>query len=313
MSIAQKGKEAEQHIREGRFQISFSLLTAVSGLFTGIEVLYEHLRGSYNQRIMYTPLILSFVLFVAGIWGACSRWAARVVLRVVSLLTLIDGIVGFYYHIRGVQRKPGGWRIPIFNIIMGPPVFAPLLFSSIGVLGVVASFLRRETAPRMPLTLQMPRRTSVWSRWLPQRVARESIIFEQNVRTGRFQRMFAVLTAFSAFFSGIEALYSHYKNNFSYRIQWSPIIMTPLLMIAGFGAIWSRTIARIFLPITSALAVLNGLIGFFYHARGVSRRSGGFKKLLYNIMYGPPILAPLLFAASGCIGLLTSFLRREHV
>jgi hypothetical protein len=313
MSIAQKGKEAEQYIREGRFQISFSLLTAVSGLFTGIEVLYEHLRGSYNQRIMYTPLILSFVLFVTGIWGAFSRWAARVVLRVVSLLTLIDGIVGFYYHIRGVQRKPGGWRIPIFNVIMGPPVFAPLLFSSIGVLGVVASFLRRETAPRMPLTLQIPRRTSVWSRWLPQRVVRESIIFEQNVRTGRFQRMFAVLTALSAFFSGIEALYSHYKNNFSYRIQWSPIIMTPLLMIAGFGAIWSRTIARIFLPITSALAVLNGLIGFFYHARGVSRRSGGFKKLLYNIMYGPPILAPLLFAASGCIGLLTSFLRREHV
>src|SRR5579885_2245408 len=106
MKIARESKEVEQYIQEGRFQISFSLLTAVSGLFTGLEVLYEHLRGSYGQRIMYTPLILSFALFVAGIWGAFSKWAARVVLRSISLLTLIDGVVGFYYHIRGVQRKP---------------------------------------------------------------------------------------------------------------------------------------------------------------------------------------------------------------
>jgi hypothetical protein len=311
MKIARESKEVEQYIQEGRFQISFSLLTAVSGLFTGLEVLYEHLRGSYGQRIMYTPLILSFALFVAGIWGAFSKWAARNVLRSISFLTLIDGVVGFYYHIRGVQRKPGGWRIPIFNVIMGPPVFAPLLFSSVGVLGIVASFLRRETAPHRLATLQMPLRTPAWLRWLPRGITRESIILEQDIRTGRFQRMFAVLTALSAFFSGIEALYSHYKNNFAYRIQWSPIILTPLLMMAGFGAIWSRTIARIFLPLTSALAVLNGLMGFFYHARGVSRRSGGLKKPFYNIMYGPPILAPLLFAASGCIGLLTSLLRRE--
>jgi hypothetical protein len=28
-------------------------------------------------------------------------------------------------------------------------------------------------------------------------------------------------------------------------------------------------------------------------------------------MYGPPILAPLLFAASGALGLLASLMRRE--
>ena len=86
--------------------------------------------------------------------------------------------------------------------------------------------------------------------------------------------------------------------------------MTPVLMLASFGAVWSRTAARVFLPLASALAVVNGMVGFFYHARGVSRRAGGLKKPLYNIMYGPPILAPLMFAASGAIGLLASLLRR---
>ena len=48
--------------------------------------------------------------------------------------------------------------------------------------------------------------------------------------------MLALATALSAFFSWIEALYSHYKNNFSFRIQWSPIIIAPLLIIASIGA-----------------------------------------------------------------------------
>jgi hypothetical protein len=36
------------------------------------------------------------------------------------------------------------------------------------------------------------------------------------------------------------------------------------------------------------------------------------KKPLYNIIYGPPIFAPLLFAAYGTIGLLASLMRRER-
>lgn len=122
--------------------------------------------------------------------------------------------------------------------------------------------------------------------------------------------MMAVATAISAFFSGFESLYSHYKNNFTYRIEWVPIVLTPAVMIAGIGSLWSRTLARVWLPITSALALISGAIGFFYHVRGVFRRPGGSKLPLYNLIYGPPVFAPLLFAATGFLGLLASLLRR---
>ena len=62
----------------------------------------------------------------------------------------------------------------------------------------------------------------------------------------------------------------------------------------------------------SALAILDGGVGFFYHARGVLRRPGGLKKPLYNIVYGPPIFAPLLFAACGVLGLFACLMRRER-
>jgi hypothetical protein len=336
--LTHEGVVLEQHIREGRFQRSLSLIAAFSSLLSGLEVTYEHYVGSYSQRIMYTPVLISPVLLIAGIWGVFSRRAARTVLPIVSLITIIDGVTGFIFHIRGVARKPGGWRIPVFNIIMGPPIFAPLLFAVSGFLGLIASLLRREDDPQHTLLPGIPRPRSAWLSWLPHSITREGIIpfishkrgidetwrkeawgasshaflvvIEQDVREGRFQRGLAVATALSAFFSGFESLYSHYKNNFTYKIEWFPILLTPIIMIAGIATVWSRTMARTLLPLSSALAAFSGALGFFYHARGLIRRPGGLKLPLYNLMYGPPIFAPLLFAATGFLGLLASLLRR---
>ena len=308
--ITHEGVVLEQHIREGRFQRSLALITAFASLMSGLEVAYEHYIGSYSQRIMYTPVVVSIALCIAGVWGVFNRWAARILLPVVSLITMIDGIAGFIFHVRGIHRKPGGWRIPIFNIIMGPPLFAPLLFAVSGFLGLIASMLRREDDPRHSLLPGIPRPRSAWLSWMPRKISREGVLIEQDVREGRFQRAMGVATALAAFFSGVESLYSHYKNEFTFRIEWTPILLTPAIIFAGIGTVWSRTIARTLLPLTSALAVINGMLGFFYHARGIWRRPGGLKLPWYNLIYGPPIFAPLLYAATGFLGLLASLLRR---
>jgi hypothetical protein len=301
-----------QHIREGRFQRSLSLVTAFASLLSGLEVTYEHYVGSYSQQIMYTPVILSAGLLITSIWAVFNRWAARILMPIVSLLNVIDGLIGFFLHIRGVQRKPGGWRLPVVNVVMGPPLMAPLLFISSGFLGLIATFLRREEDLTPPLLKNkgQPWR-SIWLDILPQEITRELSTIEQDIREGRFQRLMGIATAISGFFSGFESVYSHYKNNFKYRMEWTPVVLTPVVVIAGIGTVWSRTIARTLLPITSALALIDGTIGFFYHIRGILRRPGGRKHLVYNVLHGPPIFAPLLFASTGFLGLLASLLRRE--
>lgn len=309
-NVSHEGVVLEQHVREGRFQRGLSLITAFSALLSGLEVTYEHYIGSYSQRIMYTPVILSPALFIAAAWGVFNRRAARTVLPIVSLLTIIDGVAGFVFHIRGIHRKPGGWRIPIVNIVMGPPLLAPILFATSGFLGLIASFLRREDDPRRPLPPGIIRTRPAWMNLLPHAITREGIVIEQDVREGRFQQAMGVATAIAAFCSGFEALYSHYKNAFTYKSEWIPIALTPVVMLAGIGTLWSRTLARTLLPLSSALAGLSGILGFYYHLRGVLRRPGGTKLPLYNIIYGPPIFAPLLFAATGFLGLLASLLRR---
>jgi hypothetical protein len=299
-----------QHVREGRFQRSLAAVTAGSAVLGGAEVAYEHYRGSYGQRVMWSPVALTPPLVAAAAWCTFDRRAARLALPLASALVLGDGALGFYFHVRGIARKPGGWRIPIFNIIMGPPIFAPLLFALPGYLGLMATFLRREGDARwIPRHLRCP---SVLRGLLPAKISRRGITLAHELREGRFQRHLAVVTAASALFSGVEALYSHYKNNFRVWAQWTPVAVAPLLVAAAIGAVWSRPIARTALPVVSLVALANGVAGVGYHARGIVRRPGGLSTPLYNVMYGPPIFAPMLFSAAGFLGLLTSLLRRER-
>lgn len=309
-------RAVDEHIREGRFQRSLSLIAGVTSLMTGLEVAYEHYRGSYSRRVMYTPVILSGVLCAAGVYGFFSKRGARDVLRPVAAVTLADGALGFIFHVRGIARKPGGWRLPMTNMVMGPPVFSPLLFGISAYLGLIASYLRREddSATSEDDIVWMPRAAHPhhWTRALPGKVSRpEKIDWRQDIREGRFQKHVAAVTAIATFFSGFEAFYSHYKNNFRYKAQWTPILLSPLLIAASVGAMRNRKVAHTWLPVLSAAALVDGSVGFYYHARGVLRRPGGRKHLLYNIMYGPPVLAPLLFGACGMLGLMASLFRRE--
>jgi hypothetical protein len=287
-------------LSKGCFQRSLCLIVATTSVASGLEVSYEHYKGSYSNPVMYTPVILSGALAGAGLSGVFSQLAARTVLRWISIVTLADGIIGFFFHVRGVARKPGGWSLPVTNIVMGPPIFAPLLFGTSAYLGLMASYLRREEDLR-----QIRGRIGFW-------LEERSSDWRTELRNGRFQKHLSAVTVLWAFFSGFEALYSHYKTNFRYKAQWTPVLLTPLLMAAGAGAIKSRRIANTVLPAVSALALADGAVGFFYHARGIVRRPGGVKKPLYNTLYGPPIFAPLLFAACGFLGLMASLLRRER-
>ena len=186
-------------------------------------------------------------------------------------------------------------------MVMGPPVFAPLLFGVSAYLGLLASFFVAVNRAVKDFCL-VPHIPDHWARIVTGE--HEPISWTQDVREGRFQKQMAIATVISAFFSGFEAWYSHYKNNFRYKAQWTPVIIAPMLMAAGIAAVKSPRVAHTWLPAISAVAIVDGAVGFGYHARGVLRRPGGLKKPIYNIIYGPPLFAPLLFAASGFLGIV---------
>lgn len=132
------------NVEHGRFERSLSGLTAAAALVTGAEVYLEHYKASFGNKVMWSPILVTPPLVVAGIGGVFSKRWAKTALPVASVIFALNGLAGEYFHARGVARKPGGWALASYNLPMGPPISAPGLMAMVGGMGILASILRRE-------------------------------------------------------------------------------------------------------------------------------------------------------------------------
>jgi hypothetical protein len=73
-ALATEAIAVDAHIREGRFQRCMALMAGTSSILAGLEVSYEHYRGSFGQKVMWTPVVLSGATAVSGFWGFFSKW-----------------------------------------------------------------------------------------------------------------------------------------------------------------------------------------------------------------------------------------------
>ena len=130
--------------RRGRMQRALSAATAASALPLGVEIYMNHYAGSFGNRWMWTPVVLSPALAAAGVAGVASERAAKTVLPALSAVYFADGVLGTYFHLRGAARKPGGLKQATYNLVMGPPAFAPGSLTMVGAIGLAAAIARRE-------------------------------------------------------------------------------------------------------------------------------------------------------------------------
>jgi hypothetical protein len=132
------------NLRRGRAQRLLSAATAASALPLGVEIYVNHYGGSFGNKWMWTPVVLAPALSAAGAAGVVSERAARTALPALSAVFLLDGLAGVVLHLRGIARKPGGFREPAYNLVMGPPALAPGSLAMVGAIGLMAGVMRRE-------------------------------------------------------------------------------------------------------------------------------------------------------------------------
>ena len=132
------------NVREGRMQKLLSGMTAFSVPSLAFEIYMEHYKGSFGDKWMWTPIVLTPPLTAAGVAGLESEREARTVLPLVSALYFLDGLVGIVTHVQGVRKRPGGFREAHYNLAMGPPLLAPGSLCLVGALGVAAAIVKRE-------------------------------------------------------------------------------------------------------------------------------------------------------------------------
>jgi hypothetical protein len=134
----------------------------------------------------------------------------------------------------------------------------------------------------------------------------------RNLRDGRAQKLLAAATAFSAPPLALEIYLEHYKASFGDKWMWTPIWLTPPLTAAGVAGVFSERAAKTLLPAVSALYFLDGLVGIVTHVRGIRAKPGGFREATYNLVMGPPLLAPGSLCMVGAFGLAAAIVKRER-
>ena len=122
----------------------------------------------------------------------------------------------------------------------------------------------------------------------------------------------AATIALSAPGLGLEIYFEHYKASFGDKWMWTPLLLTPPLTAAGAAGFVSEKAARTVLPAISALYLLDGVAGIVTHIQGIRKRPGGFREAHYNLIMGPPLLAPGSLCLVGGLGLAASIVKRER-
>ncbi len=103
----------------------------------------------------------------------------------------------------------------------------------------------------------------------------------------------------------VQVTLFHYRQNFRHVAMWLPVVgglfigaATLLLTLANLGALLGVT------EVLFWIGIVGGLIGFYFHFRGVGQRVDGY--VLRNFLVGPPIILPLMFSALGVLGLFAA-------
>jgi hypothetical protein len=133
-----------------------------------------------------------------------------------------------------------------------------------------------------------------------------------DFRRGRAQKLLCAATAASALPLGAEIYVNHYGGSFGNKWMWTPVFLSPALSAAGAAGVVSERAATTVLPALSSLFLLDGAAGVFFHLRGAWRKPGGLREPGYNLVMGPPALAPGSLAMIGAIGIAAALSRRER-
>jgi hypothetical protein len=104
----------------------------------------------------------------------------------------------------------------------------------------------------------------------------------------------------------VQVFLFHYRQNFHHKSMYVPVVVAPLLALSAVGLAFYKApwLATVYTAVSVA-GILSGLVGAYYHYKGVGVRVGGFE--FRNFLIGPPVTLPIIFAALSVLGLFAIY------
>jgi len=272
------------------------LMMALNELLLGAETYSAHIisgtiRGGEWVPIIYGPLAAALLL-LAGLLARRRRTLGVIVANVTFLSSAVVGFLGAYYHLhRALQPfAPLGEQVSVPLLVWAPPILAPLTFALIGLLGISASWIE-DPPDSGVLVIPGGRR----------------IAFPFNK-----SRAFFLIVGMGNLATLISSVLDHARSNFSNPWVWVPLTVgifgTAVALTLGFIKTPRRADLAVYLA-AMLLMILTGMIGLLLHIRFDLTTQGAI--VFERMIRGAPVMAPMLFADMGTIGLIALLDPRE--
>lgn len=243
----------------------------------------EHYRGSFKNKAMFTPLIVSALTIATSLHGnSDSRPAAHWLRDGIYALAAATGFVGTGFHIYNVGKRTG--RFSWQNLFYGAPLGAPFAILLSGLVGFCSERVRDTSRWKVPTIFRLP--------------------------AGR--TMAAVIGAGLLGTAG-EAGLMHFRGAFHNPLMMLPVTLPPVgaaLLASAAAGPPGRNLR--FTRWWMRLLTVMGFAGVGLHVYGVSRNMGGWRNWSQNVLNGPPIPAPPSFAGLALAGLAALGLMDDH-
>lgn len=118
-----------------------------------------------------------------------------------------------------------------------------------------------------------------------------------------------LLAAVNEIFLGIDIYLAHSISGTIVRNEWIPIIYGPvagiILLFAGLIALRNRPAATLLATVVLVGSIVVGLLGAYFHLIRAALPTGpaGERLTVRLLVWGPPVLGPLMFSLVGLSGL----------
>jgi hypothetical protein len=127
-------------------------------------------------------------------------------------------------------------------------------------------------------------------------------------------QVFLLMAAINELFLGIDIYLAHSISDTIKWNEWIPIIFAPiagvLLLLASVLALRRRALATLIATAIFLVSIVVGLLGDYFHLlRAVLPTAPAGEQVSVNLLvWGPPLLAPLIFALVGLIGISAAWI-----
>lgn len=265
------------------------LMAAVNEIFLGIDIYLAHgMDGTIHPKewipIIFGPAAGILLLF-AGLIAIKHRPTAVITAMLIFAVSIVVGMLGAYFHVvRAIlPTAPVGERVTLDLLVWAPPLLGPLTFALVGLLGISAAWREAPADSGIlellgGIKLHMPYSKT---------------------------RAYFFLISLGTLATVISSVLDHARTHFENPWLWVPtaagVFGTVTLLAMGAFERPHRPDLLIFLG-SMGLLVLTGVVGAYLHVTQNLVSQGTI--VGERFLRGAPMLAPLLFANMGTLGII---------